>query len=154
MWATEKAQFGIYNISVKRYIHLILSSIYHDAHPGPSLSCYQPKVMSALEGLTFPSMVSDTEHSNTVPTKYPHTRAILAAIAASVKLPDTESLDPDQDSDEGQRISPALVSRVVTLLQEEKEDELKEHLRQAFSIPDTVVSFTLLYQHDSILIIK
>ncbi|KAF8519676.1 hypothetical protein JB92DRAFT_2710305 [Gautieria morchelliformis] len=85
-------------------------------------------------------MTSETEQLSAVSTnslKYPHTRAILTAIAASVKLPDSEGLDADQDGDDGQRISPALVSRVVTLLQEEKEDELKDHLKQAFSIPDT-----------------
>jgi len=99
---------------------------------------------AALEEPAFFSMTSEMEQSSATSTKYPHTRAILAAIAASVKLRDSESLDTDQDGDEGHRISPALVSRVVTLLQEEKEDELKQHLKRAFSIPETVVSDALL----------
>jgi hypothetical protein len=101
----------------------------------------------AFEEPPFVSMTSDTEQLTAVSTnslKYPHTRAILTAIAASAKLSDSEGLDADQDGNDGQRISPALVSRVVTLLQEEKEDELKDHLKQAFSIPDTVVSDVLV----------
>ena len=109
---------------------------------------------AALEEPGFLSMASDPDQSSAASAKYPHTRAILAAIAASAKLSDTESLDTDQDGDEGQRISPALVSRVVTLLQEEKEDELKEHLKQAFSMPDTVVSISLLDQPVCILIME
>lgn len=89
------------------------------------------------------SMTPETEQSGAASTyalKYPHTRAVLAAIGASMRPPDVDSVDTDQDGDEGQRVSPALVSRVVTLLQEEKEDELKEHLKQTFSILDAVVS--------------
>jgi hypothetical protein len=116
--------------------------------PFEIISYNVPWAMSpAFEEPPFVSMTSDTEQLNVVSTnslKYPHTRAILTAIAASAKLSDSEGLDADQDGNDGQRISPALVSRVVTLLQEEKEDELKDHLKQAFSIPDTVVSDVLV----------
>ncbi|KAF8573761.1 hypothetical protein K439DRAFT_1642732 [Ramaria rubella] len=87
------------------------------------------------------SMTSETEQLNAAPAsslKYPHTRAILAAIAASVKPQDGDGQDVDQEGDEVQGINSALISRVVTLLQEEKEDELKEYLKRAFAIPDTV----------------
>lgn len=102
--------------------------------------------MSTLDEAKFFSMTTETEQSNAASTsvlKYPHTRAVLVAIAASVKSSNGDIIDMDQDGDDGQRISPPLVSRVVTLLQEEKEDELKEYLRQTFTIPNTVVSKTL-----------
>lgn len=75
--------------------------------------------------------------------KYPHTRAILTSIAATFKQQDGEGTDTDQEGEEGQRINSALVSKVASLLQDEKEDELKQLLKVAFSIPDTVVSEVL-----------
>ncbi|KAF8517959.1 hypothetical protein BU17DRAFT_49347 [Hysterangium stoloniferum] len=92
---------------------------------------------TTIQEATLYSPPSDNEQSNTLAasaTKYPHTRAILVAIAASVN---PNSADTDQDGDEAHRISPALLSRVVSLLQEEKEEELKEQLKAAFSIPNT-----------------
>jgi hypothetical protein len=92
-----------------------------------------------------PSFTVTTDSEIPIPsasggTKYPHTRAILAAIAVSVKAETGEPADADADGVE--RINPAIVSRVVALLQHEKEDELKAYLKEAFSIPESMVCFS------------
>jgi len=96
--------------------------------------------MSATREETPPTITTDpaTRSPSTSTSKYPHTRAILVSIAATAK--DNDSLDVDTDNDDNQKVSPAIVSRVVMLLQDENEDELKNYLKDAFSIPDSVVS--------------
>ena len=95
---------------------------------------------TALDSPSFTMSSSSTWQSHGVDSKYPHTRAILLAIAAGLKQFDGEGTDTDHECDDGQRINSAFVSQVVTLLQEEKEDELKELLKQVFSLPADVVS--------------
>ncbi|KIJ55451.1 hypothetical protein M422DRAFT_152285 [Sphaerobolus stellatus SS14] len=109
--------------------------------------------MSATLQETAPTITTSSDPDSLNPhtaNKYPHTRAILAQISNSIKHLDPDSLDVDVDGDDVQRISPAIVSRVVALLQEENEEELKDYLREAFSIPDTVVNdhiIELMHKH-------
>lgn len=94
------------------------------------------------EGPTGLSTMTDVDQSTNSAAvnlmKYPHTRAILNIIASFAKSSDRDSLGVDQEVEDS-RITPALISRVVTLLQEEKEDDLKVYLKEAFQIPDLVV---------------
>ncbi|GJJ11201.1 hypothetical protein Clacol_005433 [Clathrus columnatus] len=101
----------------------------------------------AIQG---PAVFSETDQSTSSAvislTKYPHTRAVLNAIAASTKPHEKDSLNVDQELEDS-RITPALVSRVVTLLQEEKEDELKMYVKEAFQISDSMKDDALLDQN-------
>lgn len=65
--------------------------------------------------------------------KFPHTRAQLAAIARQFKLDDTESELDDN------RLPQSLVNQIVSLLVDEKEDELKVLLKTTFSMDDDSV---------------
>jgi hypothetical protein len=77
--------------------------------------------------------------------KFPHTRAQLSAIARQNKPLD--SYDSDADGDEYSRVSSALVSKVVSLLDNEQEDELKTLLKGTYGMDDaTVITHCFLYQ--------
>lgn len=65
--------------------------------------------------------------------KFPHTRAQLAAIARQFKLDDTESELDDN------RLPQSLVNQIVSLLVDEKEDELKVLLKTTFTMDDDSV---------------
>jgi hypothetical protein len=83
-----------------------------------------------------PASASGCDSSPSIP-KFPHTRAQLSLIARQHKPLD--SADGDVDSDEFSRVSPALVSRVVSLLVEEQEDELKAVLKETYGMEDDTV---------------
>jgi hypothetical protein len=100
-----------------------------------------PGLMSRT--LSLPTIVTyDNGHlsdSDPAPNyKFPHTRAQLSAIARQHKP--LESYDADNDGDEYGRISSSLVSKVVTLLDEEQEDELKTLLKDTYGMDDEAVS--------------
>ena len=59
-------------------------------------------------------------------SKFPHTRAQLSAIARQ------HSYDGSDDGDELQKVPGSLVTTVVGLLVDEKEDELKTVLKETF----------------------
>lgn len=63
--------------------------------------------------------------------RFPHTRAQLSALARQYKPAD--SYDSDAEGDDLNRVSPTLVSRVVSLLDHEHEDELKRLLKDTYS---------------------
>lgn len=65
--------------------------------------------------------------------KFPHTRAQLAAIARQFKLDDSES-EPDDN-----RLPQSFVNQIVSLLVDEKEDELKILLKTTFTMDDDSV---------------
>ncbi len=73
-----------------------------------------------------------------VPARFPHTRAQLTAIARQHRPLD--NYDDDND-DESNRITSTLVARVASLLDSEREDELKVLLKDSFgpSIDDDEV---------------
>lgn len=65
--------------------------------------------------------------------RFPHVRAALSVIAKRYK---PTELDDDVNGDDTNRVSPTLVSRVVTLLEEEDEDQLQELLKETYSVHD------------------
>lgn len=70
--------------------------------------------------------------------KYPHTRAQLSAIARQYKS--LETYDNSTDPDEFNRVSSSWVNRVVVLLADEQEEELKALLKRTYGMDDEAVS--------------
>ena len=64
--------------------------------------------------------------------KFPHTRALLAALTRQHK--------PSEDIQDLSRVPHALVSKVVSLLVEEREDDLKVLLKDTYDMDDEAVS--------------
>ena len=82
-----------------------------------------------------------TPHELSAPPRFPHTRAQLTSIARQYRPLDNY----DDDNDDGSnRITSAFVARVASLLDEEREDELKTLLKDTFgpSIDDEDVRLT------------
>jgi hypothetical protein len=82
-------------------------------------------------------------------TKFPHTRALLAALAHDYGVsnknnnkPSSETSDsePESDGKEDTTNSDTLVARVIQLLDDEDEDALKDFLKLTFGISDESVS--------------
>ncbi|KAH9479631.1 hypothetical protein JR316_0008226 [Psilocybe cubensis] len=70
--------------------------------------------------------------------KFPHTRAQLAALARQFK-----PLDP-YDDDDNDRVPPRLLNQVISLLIDEREDDLKSLLKAAFGVDDHSVEHCVL----------
>lgn len=70
--------------------------------------------------------------------KFPHTRAQLCALARQHKPAD--NCEPELDADDLNRVPSSLVNQVVSLLVDEKEDELKTLLKETFDMDDETVS--------------
>jgi hypothetical protein len=96
--------------------------------------------------LSLPSIISYDHSSNQTDTgspsdlsghKFPHTRAQLSAIVRQNKPLD--SYDSDADGDEFSRVSSSFVSKVVSLLDNEQEDELKILLKGTYGMDDEMV---------------
>jgi len=85
---------------------------------------------------TDPAFVTGVQH------KFPHTRAQLAAFARQYKSSDDHDTDPDVD--ELSRVPTSLVNKVVALLVDEREDELKTLLKDTYNVDDHTVRLTLL----------
>jgi hypothetical protein len=83
-----------------------------------------------------PASPSVYDSSPSIP-KFPHTRAQLSLIARQHKPLD--SVEGDVDGDDFSRVSPMLVSRVVALLVEEQEDELKAFLKKTYDMDNDTV---------------
>ena len=89
-----------------------------------------------------------TPHELSAPPRFPHTRAQLTAIARQYRPLDNYEDDNESGS---ASISSALVARVATLLDAEREEDLKNLIRDSFgpSIDDEEVccqtSSSLLY---------
>jgi hypothetical protein len=92
-----------------------------------------PAQLSIPLTTSYDSLSSDHDSSPSIP-KFPHTRAQLSLIARQHK-----PLDSDVDGDDFSRVSPTLVSRVVSLLVEEQEDELKAFLKKTYNMDDETV---------------
>ncbi|KAL0580574.1 hypothetical protein V5O48_001399 [Marasmius crinis-equi] len=92
--------------------------------------------------------LSHVEASST--HKFPHTRAQLAAFARQHKS-SSDSYDSDADTvDDINRVSTSLVNKVVALLVDEREDELKKLLKETYSFDDQQVDqsvLDLLHKH-------
>ncbi|TBU49245.1 hypothetical protein BD309DRAFT_852248 [Dichomitus squalens] len=92
----------------------------------------EPPSISLLRSKSSFSSLSDSaslhnEADHSAPPRFPHTRAQLAAIARLYK-PDAFIGDTDGD----QSISSSLIARVVSLLDAEREEELKSLLKDMF----------------------
>jgi hypothetical protein len=93
--------------------------------------------MAMSRTLSLPAMASyDVSQGDTDPpsaSKFPHTRAQLSAIV--------RQHNPQLDhSDDYARISSSFVTKVVGLLDEENEDELKSLLKTTYGMDDETVS--------------
>ena len=86
---------------------------------------------------------------NGVTTKFPHTRALLAALAREYGVPskntnksssETSDSEPESDGKEDSANSDSLVAQVIQLLDDEDEDALKDLLKETFDISDESVS--------------
>lgn len=76
-------------------------------------------------------------HQEPPVAKFPHTRAQLAALARQFKPLDNYESDGDD------RVPPRLLNQVISLLIDEREDELKTLLKAAFSVDEDSVCISL-----------
>ncbi|KAJ3784359.1 hypothetical protein GGU10DRAFT_294412 [Lentinula aff. detonsa] len=74
--------------------------------------------------------------------KFPHTRAQLAAFSRQFKASD--SYDSDAEGDELARVPSVFVNQVVGLLVDEREDDLKELLKDTYGVDDQTVEHNVL----------
>lgn len=82
---------------------------------------------------------SEAAKSDSVTTlKFPHTRAQLSAIARHHKPTDHHDAEPD--ADDLNRVPSSLVNKVVSLLVDENEDELKALLKETYDLDNESVS--------------
>lgn len=81
--------------------------------------------------------LSENGHDPSLLPKFPHTRAQLSAIARQHKPLD--NYDSDVEGDDFNRVSPSLVRKVVALLDDEHEDELKVLLKKTYGMDDETV---------------
>jgi hypothetical protein len=75
-------------------------------------------------------------------TKFPHTRAQLAAIARQHRLAD--SYENDAEHEDHSRVDSSFVTKVVGLLDEEHEDGIKSLLKDTYNLDDEMVSCFIL----------
>ena len=73
--------------------------------------------------------------------KFPHTRAQLSAIARQFKPQDLD--DTDLEPDDYNRVPQSFVNQIVSLLVDEKEDDLKILLKSTFAMDDDSVRCVL-----------
>ena len=92
--------------------------------PAPAISLLRPT--SSLSSISDSGSVHN-DHEQSGAPRFPHTRAQLAAIARTYK-PDAYG---DAENDVS-GISSSFVTRVVGLLDSEREDDLKSLIKQTF----------------------
>ena len=83
--------------------------------------------------------LSQAEAALTANPKFPHTRAQLAAWARQQKHSDSYDSDAE-GTDELNRVSSTTLNKVIGLLVDEREDELKTLLKETFGFDDQQVS--------------
>ncbi|ESK97727.1 zinc finger ccch type domain containing protein [Moniliophthora roreri MCA 2997] len=81
--------------------------------------------------------------TSNIPPKFPHTRAQLAAFARQHKPSDSYDSDAEALDDLG-RVSSSFVNKVVSLLGDEREDELKALLKETYGFDDQSVEQSVL----------
>src|ERR1700729_1230025 len=90
-----------------------------------------------------PTDLSESSSELSAPaTKFPHTRAQLAAIARQHRPADT--CEHDVEPEDHGRIDSSYVTKVVGLLDEDNEDELKLLLKDTYNVDDDTVSSCVL----------
>lgn len=75
--------------------------------------------------------------------KFPHTRAQLSAIARQHKP--SETYDSDAETEDYSKAPQSLVNKVVSLLVDEREDELKMLLKTTYNMDDESAGIELIY---------
>jgi hypothetical protein len=106
--------------------------------------------MSTLvQSPSLPRIQDDPVYIPPAAPKFPHTKAQLAIIAKQSPFahnsPKPLALNLDGYDSTENDISPALLSRAIILLEEEREEDLREFLREHFHImDDEVVSHRFL----------
>jgi hypothetical protein len=93
-------------------------------------------MMTMSRTLSLPTITSydaDPDVSSAA-KKFPHTRAQLSAILRQ------HNPQLDHASDDYARVSSSFVAKVVSLLDEEQEDELKALLKATYGMDDETVS--------------
>ncbi|KIY69226.1 hypothetical protein CYLTODRAFT_420941 [Cylindrobasidium torrendii FP15055 ss-10] len=105
--------------------------------------------MSLLSLPSDPGYLSDSGELNVeelTEPKYPHTRAQLSSLARQYRQPD--NVDSDIEQDDIPRVPTSFVKRVVAMLVDEREDELKMLLQSAFGLDhDTAEQSVLDLMH-------
>ena len=99
-----------------------------------------PPVISVPNDLQArPDSQAATPHELSAPPRFPHTRAQLTAIARQYRPLDNYD---DENEDDPSRVTSALVARVASLLDAEREEDLKNLLKDTFGpgIDDEEVS--------------
>jgi hypothetical protein len=71
--------------------------------------------------------------------KFPHTRAQLSAFARQYRPADSYESDADSAADEFSRVPSNVVYKVIDLLENEREDELKRLLKDTYAMDDDAV---------------
>ncbi|TDL23715.1 hypothetical protein BD410DRAFT_746479 [Rickenella mellea] len=102
---------------------------------------------TAISITRSPSLTIHSPFPDNPPTKFPHTKAQLSAIAKEYKPVESSGTDSDDDSP---HVSSALVKQVVGLLADDNEDQLKELLKDHFNIDDDAVDqhvLDLMHKH-------
>lgn len=85
--------------------------------------------------------VSGLTSELSAPTKFPHTRAQLSAIARQHRS--TDSYENENELEDHSRVDSTYVAKVVGLLDEEHEDELKSLLKETYNVDDETVRIAL-----------
>ncbi|KAJ7453957.1 hypothetical protein B0H11DRAFT_2069868 [Mycena galericulata] len=78
-----------------------------------------------------------------MPSRHPHTRAQLVAIARQYKPLPGDAYDADPDDDQT-RVPQELVDEVVALLADEQEDKLKDLLQETYAMDEEAVEHGVL----------
>lgn len=86
------------------------------------------------------SVVSNPDSILGPSRRFPHTRAQLSAIAREYKPVDSSGTESDAETEFSGRVSSLLVKQVAALLDDEKEDELKNLLKATFGMDDEAAS--------------
>lgn len=86
-------------------------------------------VPSDLQARPGSQAAAATPQELSAPLRFPHTRAQLTAIARQYRPLDNYD---DENDDDPSRVTSALVTRVASLLDAEREEDLKNLLKETF----------------------
>jgi hypothetical protein len=102
------------------------------------LSCTLPQhAMSRTLSLPSPSTFDSGSEETLSRLPHSHLRAQLGCIHRQYKPLDSYGIE--RETDDSGRVSPSFVQQVVTLLEEEHEDELKTLLQHTYAMDDEAV---------------
>lgn len=110
--------------------------------PAISVPLETTRPVSPWSTASAPSIPS-VHREISAPPKFPHTRAQLTSIARQYRP--SGDYDDDPDADDSGLVTSGLVNRVASLLDSEREDELKILLKETFgpTIDDEEVGYLI-----------